>query len=200
MKPPPAQGIKVLREHEIQERLYGQYLGRRAPARELPKRSASSEAQWTGAEILEGELHRLRSELIALRQEKEKLLKEFSSPRLIARPAFPWRWRGVLALAVLMGGFSLGAKLLGASPALLEPTPYTVQVALYEVRSMAERALQLLQELDYPAFLVESSSRGAARRQFRIYVGRFVTKTEAQQERERLISDPRFADAFVRIR
>ena len=40
------------------------------------------------------------------------------------------------------------------------------------------------------------------RKQFRIYVGQFVTRTEAEKERQRLASDPRFSDfkdAFVRF-
>ena len=198
MNPSPAHGVKVLSEDEIQERLYGHYLGRRVPQKELPQRRVSLDVEWTGAEILGGELHRLRSELIALREEKEKLLKELSRPAQASPSAFPWKRLGVFVLAVLIAS-PVGARFLGASPGASEPTPYTVQVAVYDGRFLAERALQFLRELDYPAFLVEGASRGGTRRHFRIYVGKFVTKAEAHRERERLISDARFADAFVRI-
>lgn len=194
--------VKTLSEREIQDRLYGLYLNRRPenPPREKPAAvpTRSPDVDWTGAEILQGELAHLRSELIVLRKERDRLIQEMdrSSPK--SPRTFLWKRVGILLL-ILSAGYPLGAKFLSASPAAMEPTPYTIQVAVYEARSIAEQALQLLRELDCPAFLVESVSR-SGKKQFRIYVGQFVTKTEAQIEKDRLLSDPRFADAFVRIR
>lgn len=199
-----AVGLKVLQESEIQEKLYGAYLGRR-------KRAASSE-EWTGSEILAGELSRLRSELVSLRREKEELASRLEglnhhAPEgpLSSENATPWRWPGrwmaVFLLLGLIGYF--GVRRLQASPVPSgEPTPYTVQVAVYDVRPMAEEAVAFLKRLQYEAFLVEMP-RQDGRLRYRVYMGRFVTKDEADLERMRLAGDPRFRDfkdAFVRAR
>ena len=105
-----------------------------------------------------------------------------------------------IAIVLAVVGYPLGVHFLQASPSLgTEPSPYTVQVAVYDVRPIADQALGLLQELGYPAFLVELPNRNGKPR-YRIYVGRFVTKEEAQIERAQLASDQRFSDAFVRIK
>ncbi len=215
---------RVLSEAEIQERLYGGYLGRRrtpAPPRvaepvtrssvRAPERSAEPAPAWTGQEILSGELNRLRSELILLRQEKERLQSQMRRMSPVPAPAAQREdggrggWTGgLLAFLLLVGalGTLAGIRVLQASPAAGEATPYTIQVAVYDVRPMADRAQQLLQELGYAAFLV-SMPRADGRDRYRIYVGSYVTREEARQEYGRLTHDPRFRDlkdAFIRLR
>lgn len=206
MTPPQ---VRVLTEPEIQERLYGQYLRHRKRAEPSAKKTLPTvhpvlEHNWTGVEILEGELRHLRSELISLKKEREHLATELG--RLTSerrggdsRPLRPILW-GLVWVAILVGtvGYPVGLRLLQASPAGGELSPYTVQAAVYDVRPLAEQFANLLQELGYPAFLAETTRRGGKPR-YRIYVGRFVTKQEAEAQRLRLTSDPRFSDAFVRI-
>ncbi len=205
MTPPPSvppAGVQALSESEIQEKLYGTYLGR--------KKNFSGE--WTGSEILTGELNRLRSELVSLRKEKEQLASQLEglSRRAPERPgssadsgAFPWvgRWVTVLLLLGLVGYF--GVKRLQASPVPAgEPTPYTLQVAVYDIHPMAEETVEFLKQLQYDAFLVKMP-RQDGRMRYRVYVGSFVTKREADLEKMRLAGDPRFRnfkDAFVRFR
>lgn len=197
------EGIKALTESEIQERLYGPYLGRRKKGEASPAAFVPEPSEWTGSEILSAELSRLRKELISLRTEKEHLWKEFSQ-RKKEPPAFLsgrrggfWGGLAVVALFLCIGA-PVGSRFLQASPGGMEPAPFTIQVAVYDLKAPAERALALLEELGYPAFLVETQrSNGTSR--YRIYVGRFVTKLEAEQHKDRLIQDSRFSDAFVRV-
>lgn len=215
--------IKVLTESEIQSRLYGSYHGgprslksvrpppqRPAPAAVRPVASQGFDPAWTGSEILSGELKQLRSELISLRKEKEELhrrLHPLAQTQPMGRPDSAGTgggWLGrisALLLVLLAAAFPLGAQMLQASPAPIEPTPYTVQVAVYDVRSIADRALEHLCGLGYPAFLAEMR-RADGRPRYRIYVGSFVTKEEARREHGKLAADPRFLefkDAFIRI-
>lgn len=179
-----SEGIRVLTESEIQDRLYGRYLGRR-PGPKGPGQSPRPET-----DLLSSEVIRLRQELLALRQERNRLGKELGWNLL-------GKGLGILLLVIGIG-YPVGVRLLQASPTGPEPSPYTVQVGVYDVRPAAERALNHLREFGYPAFWVESSRRDG-RPRYRIYVGQFVTKEEASLEREKLIADPRFKDAFVRI-
>ncbi len=206
---PSTQRVKVLTESEIQDKLYGIYLGRHRTSSE--KVSYESNAQWTGTEILGSEFNRLRNELMVLREEKELLARElarqqqsgrsFDSTRLHPSSARILQLFGKgFWIVILLGGISypIGVRFLQASPPAQEASPYTVQVAVYNLESAATVALSSLQQLGYDAFLVESPYRNG-KRKYHIYVGRFVTKEEATLERARLTSDPRFADAFVRI-
>ena len=200
---------RALSETEIQERLYGGYLGRRrAPVQ--PSRPTPSAPAWTGQEILSGELNRLRSELVRLRQEKERLQSQMQRMSQAPPPPAPREegrggWAGgLVAFLLLVGtlGTWAGIRVLQASPAIGEATPYTLQVAVYDVRTMADRAQQMLEELGYPAFLI-SMPRKDGRERYRVYVGSYVTREEAQQEYGRLTADPRFQDfkdAFIRLR
>ena len=201
--PSPA-AARPLSESEIQDRLYGNYFGKKkAPP------SEKIEKVWTGSEILTGELHRLRSEMIALRQEKERLaLKLEQASRSMPAPkpdSETGSWVSKLfAFVLLLGavGYLIGAAALQASPAVGERTPYTVQVGVYDGKGMADRAQGLLKELGYDAFLVEMPRAGGTVR-YRIYVGTFVTKEEAARASQRLASDTRFRDfkdAFVLVR
>lgn len=82
--------LRRLSENEIQEQLYGEYLGphRRPAAPPAPRLVAptktsapapvSTEPAWTGQEILARELQRLSQELDQLRQEKTKLASELA--------------------------------------------------------------------------------------------------------------------------
>jgi len=214
--------MHVLTETEIQERLYGSYLGIQRSARKreahppMPTTlvtrgpAATPEPTWTGAEILAGELKRLRSELIVLRREKDHLQSRLEqiSPSEAPRTQTVTdssRWVSCLSAVVLllgMAGYLFGVRALQASPAIGDATPYTLQVAVYDVKGMAERARKSLVQLGYDAFLV-ATPRSDGRPRYRVYVGSFVTKEEVHQEYLRLTGDPRFRDfkdAFVRIR
>jgi hypothetical protein len=207
---PSAPGVKVLTESEIQSRLYGEYLGRRnkpeAPVleRSLAPAHSAPDPKWTGVEILKGEMESLRAQLIRLRQERETLeeeLKAFKAPRKKEPSRRRGGWVASLALLGLLS-YPVGQRFLQASPSSYrEPSPYTLQVAVYRQREPSSLAVEYLQGLGYPAFLAESS-RALGKKQFRVYVGQFVTRAEAEGERQRLASDPRFSDfkdAFVRF-
>ena len=106
-----------------------------------------------------------------------------------------------LAILVVLVAYPAGVGLLQASPSGREPTPYTIQVAIYDVKSYADRAVTHLRGLGYPAFLREFL-RLNGRPRYRIYVGSFVTKEEAQLLWKQLASDQHFEDfkdAFVRF-
>ena len=219
----PSKEVKVLTESEIQERLYGGYLGKsqrtavsqaplqRPVAQKSPSKSVvvadRPDVVWTGAEILKGELSQLRSELVSLRRERENLqsrLKRLSTPSVSGRENLPGVWMRKLTAFVLLAGLlwlPLSSRGLQASPAAGDLTPYTVQVGVYDVQPMAQRAVSYLKGLGYDAFLVGLRRRNG-RKRYRIYVGSFVTDEEASLERSRLASDVRFQsfkDAFVRI-
>lgn len=77
------EGLKMLTEAEIQERLYGQYLGRRKKPQTLiysppsvTTKVTKESPEWTGAEILSGELSTLRKDLMTLRKERDRLAEE----------------------------------------------------------------------------------------------------------------------------
>lgn len=192
--------VRILNEGEIQRRLYGGYRPR-SPGPSAA--AASDETVWTGSEILAGEVQRLRSELMALRKEKSHLESQMEKMQGPAPSGAGWLGR-LLGLFVLVGlvGYLLSVRMPQASPAGLEATPYTVQVAVYDGSQMAQRAEGFLKELGYDAFLVETP-RGNGQTRFRVYVGSFVTQEEARLESDRLASDRRFQDfkdAFVRVR
>ena len=238
------QSVKVLTESEIQQRLYGKYLSPREKKVPTPKvplpvhppfvavappppprpvvmvetvSSWEEEPEWTGAEILAGELKNLREELISLRQEREQLeqkLKErvpvsygavslaASELRISPPESGTWHLIGkVLGVVVLLAAvaYPLGMRILSASPpGIADPSPYTIQVAVYDVKPMAQQSLNYLKELGYSAFLMDIPRRDGKPR-YRVYVGRFVTKEEAETARARLSADPRFTDSFVRF-
>lgn len=214
MTPPPSvaqdpPAVRVLSEQEIHERLYGSYLGRKkavAPPLQTSS-SPSADSVWTGSEILDGELKRLRSELISLRREKERLAVRLERVNRAA-PAQAGTgiggWIGkMFGFVLLLGLFGyLSGAALQASPAAGDFTPYTVQVAVYNGPLLASQAQRLLKGLGYDAFVVEMpAANGRARH--RVYVGSFVTKEEAARESKRLEADTRFRgfkDAFVLVR
>lgn len=201
--------VRILSETEIQDRLYGAY---RPGGSKRQTTATSSDSLWTGSQILEGEVQRLRSELISLREEKNRLesqIQKIGPPA--ARVSEPVSggggWLGrLLGMMMLAGlaGYLLSVEMLQASPspAGMEATPYTVQVAVYDGPVLAHRAEAFLKELGYDAFLVENPRRTGGTR-YRIYVGSFVTQEEARLENNRLAADRRFQvfkDAFVRVR
>ena len=201
MTPPPTStqlppAVRVLSESEIHDRLYGSYLGKKkAPTRSAP----SPDSAWTGSEILTGELQRLRSELISLRREKERLVVRLEQ----SKPGIGG-WIGkMFGFFLLLGVFGyLSGSALQASPSAGDFTPYTVQVAVYNGPVLADQARGLLKELGYDAFTAEMP-RMDGKLRYRVYVGSFVTKEEAARESKRLAADTRFRDfkdAFVLTR
>lgn len=217
-RPEEARVVKTLSEREIQDKLYGGYLGRRKPpqtgAKAAPTLTVGTpprmeESPWTGSEILASEMDRLRSELITLREEKEKLAVTLDqmnrSVSRVAPTSSASGWLGkITGLVLLMAasGYLASGRLLQASPAAGDPTPFTVQAAVYDSLVPAQLAVQYLDGMSYGAFLVQVP-RKDGRVRYRICVGTFVTKDEADLERLRLVGDPRFGyfkDAFVRLR
>lgn len=210
----PSEGIdpaRILSENEIQERLYGSYRSKRRSS--VVTERSSSESEWTGTEILSGEMRRLRAELISLRKEKEKLTSQLKGvwrqgeEVVLVGPVVRssvWGWMGrMLGVILMLGavGYLLAAPMIQASPVATGATPFTVQVAVYDLQDYAQRAHAFLREVGYDAFLVETPRQNGSLR-YRIYVGRFMTKEEAQLESSRLSADPRFQafkDAFVRF-
>ena len=230
MKRPPksknaaAPGVKILNEDEIQKRLYGTYSKvSKRPAAPSPaalvhaKPAVAAEPEWTGAEILAGELKRLRDELIVLRKEREDLEKRLEqkisvsvSQAEVSLPSLPSSVRSIkpfwgvgkffLLLGLVTGLlYPLGIQLLQASPVMRqEPTPYTIQVGVYDVKPSADQMLSRLLRSGYPAFQVQTV-RIDGKPRYRIYVGKYVTKEEASLEKGKLSSDKKFSDAFVRL-
>lgn len=196
--PSSADGVRVLSETEIRERLYGKH--------------PSNDSIWSGSEILAAEVQQLRSQLMALRKEKDRLESQMEKihphPQTEVQPparslgeGWLGRLLGVMVLAGVMG-YLLSVRMLQALPAGGEATPYTVQVAVYDGPVMARRAEGFLKELGYDAFLMENPRRNGQSR-YRVYVGSFVTKEEARLENDRLMADSRFQafkDAFVLVR
>jgi hypothetical protein len=218
-------GPKTLTESEIQQKLYGAY---RSHSRKTFQVPTSSPEEAYPKDPWKAEVERLRAEMDALRKERDELMGRIrqmasvkpslpSLPLTVSIPKNRWgpgqaqfsrmrrlgMWVGVLLLAGSLLGY-LTAQKLQAVPVLpgSDSTPYTIQVAVYDVRSKAQEAVEFLRNLRYEAFLVEVPRRDG-RIRYRIYVGEFVTKEEAQMEWLRLSNDPRFRefkDAFVRFR
>lgn len=212
------QSPRALSESEIHDRLYGSIAGKKKTA--AP--SAPSEGTWTGTEILSGELKQLRSELISLREEKEVLQKQIrkietgrktvsntEAVRTVpvdgvggARQGWLSHLFGVFLL-LAAAGYLFSVQKLQASPSMIgaDPTPYTVQVAVYDIKNRADQTVVYLGNLGYESFLIDAP-RKDGRPRYRVYMGSFVTQEEADQVRARLEADPRFKDfkdAFVRL-
>lgn len=209
---------RALSESEIHDRLYGSITGKKKAAGS----SAPSEGTWTGTEILSGELKQLRAELISLREEKEILQKQIwkietrretvskteavrTAPVetvALSRQGWLSHLFGVLLL-LAAAGYLFGVQKLQASPSMIgaDPTPYTVQVAVYDIKNRADQAVVYLGNLGYESFLIDVPRQDGKPR-YRVYMGSFVTQEEADQQRAHLEADPRFKDfkdAFVRL-
>ena len=209
--------VRVLSETEIQTRLYGRYQGwRRAGVSSSSPVSAPAMAPAEPSPSFSVEVIRLQLELTALRQEREILqakLQEVSTCSASSSPVVTSsqgqgsspRWVRVFGILLLLGiaGYLGGVRMLQASPSLVgDAAPYTVQVAVYDAQGPAQRSVQNLRRLQYDAFLVDWP-RMDGRPSYRVYVGSFVTKEEADLEETRLAQDARirdFKDAFVRFR
>ncbi len=207
----PIQAPRPLSESEIHDRLYGSIAGKKKPA--MP--AAPSEPTWTGTEILSGELKQLRSELISLREEKEILQKQIR--KIETRPETVSNTEAVVVsskqgwvshlfgvfLLLAAAGYLFGVQKLQASPPMIgaDPTPYTVQVAVYDIKNRADQTVVYLANLGYEPFLLDAPRKDGKPR-YRVYMGTFVTQEEADQARARLEGDSRFKDfkdAFVRL-
>ena len=207
--PQPPQ-FRRLSESEIQDRLYGEYHTgrRRRPVYEIPPvLPPAPEPSWTGQEILTHELQRLSEELSLLRQEKESLTTEFArraAPVTGGRSplwAAPRSW--VMVGAWLVASAALAALchtvVLEAQPPLFggpTGTLYTVQAGVYDVKILADRLVETLGQEGYPAFLVEGTTRRGTPR-YRVYVGRYADKVEAQVQLDLLKRNPRLQDSFI---
>lgn len=218
---PLGEGIGPLTEAEIQDRLYGHYFGRRKkkvqtrfvpsqkPGGRQPSLRREPDPGWPKEEVLKNELNQLRTELIVLRKEKEVLLSDLKNRRVVVEPSWevppPQKTASAslgkltcIAVVLSLVGYAVGVGFIQAYPAGNELSPYTIQVAVYDVKPLAEQAVTYLKGLGYPAFLKESP-RASGKARYRIYVGHYVTREEAEQEQERLVETATFSDAFVRF-
>ncbi|MBI4227866.1 MAG: SPOR domain-containing protein [Candidatus Omnitrophica bacterium] len=166
------------------------------------------EPAWTGEEILSQELQRLTTELVALRRQKEQLAGELmrreAAPVLApyARlAAVPRSWVTVGSLLVASAALAAlcHTVVLEAQPPVLNGSPgmiFSVQVGVYDVKPAAQRFLDALSQEGYPAFLVEGRTRRGAPR-YRVYVGRYTSKVEAQVHLDLMKRNPRLQDSFI---
>ncbi len=213
--------FRRLSESEIQDRLYGEYHSgrRRRPADDLPPRpallpptpaSVPEEQTWTGQEILTHELQRLSQELTTLRQERELLATELTRRRPASAVTttrsrlwvVPRSWVMVGALLVASAGLAAlcHTVVLEAQPPLLGAgapgTVYSVQAGVYDVKILAERMRDTLSQEGYPVFLMEGTTRRGTPR-YRVYVGRYASKVEAQVQLDLLKRNVRVQDSFI---
>lgn len=73
---------------------------------------------------------------------------------------------------------------------------YSVQAGVYDVKPMAQKFADRLSQEGYHAFLYETKNiKGKPR--YRVYVGRYKSKTEAQSELAALRDKALIADSFV---
>ncbi len=240
--------LRRLSESEIQDRLYGEYHGRRrrqtvvdtvtlaevAPTNVSPAPTVA-EPRWTGEEILRGELSRLTQELTTLRREQSRLESEMtrrsvsapvtSAPSQGAVVRFPsatpptptvrvmtassgrspvgaglWMVAGLLIIGSAMAAVVFHAMVLEAQPLVLgAPVPgslYSLQVGVYDGRAMAQQFADQLSQAGYPAFLVERPARSGKSR-YRVYVGRYTSRVEAQVQLDLLQHHPLLRGSFI---
>lgn len=76
----------------------------------------------------------------------------------------------------------------------LTKIPYTIQIASFKEKAMAEKALIDVQQKDHPGYIV-SKDLGSKGTWHRIYVGQFQNKDEADQYLSKVQSD--FKNSFV---
>lgn len=181
-----------------------------------PVPAAPVESAWTGQEILTKELERLSAELSMLRQEKNALADELlrrrakplshpepstasSRPRFAAAPRSWVTVGGLLVVSAAVAALCHTVVLEAQPPLVGHSLPghiYTVQAGVYDVKILADRFLDTLSREGYPAFLArEDTRRGAPR--YRVYVGRYTSKMEAQVQLDLLKRNRRLQDGFV---
>lgn len=214
--------LRPLSETEIHDALYGEIHGRRRPIRDgspMSENRPSEEPSWTGQEILQQELKRLSRELTVLRQEREQLAERLTRrPTPVAPPPAPvtavlqpmptripapigrfWAVVGALLVASAAAAVLFHSVVLEAQMPRLTPSVgdlYSVQVGVYDVKSLAQRFVDELGKAGHPAFLAEGrSARGKPR--YRVYVGRYASRPEAEQQLARLHQHPLLKDSFV---
>lgn len=183
--------------------------------------SPPAEPAWTGQEILSSELRRISQALTTLQQEREQVASELTrrvpapvhampvpetpEPVVIWSSEAPrpgsslWAWAGGMIVAAAILAVALHTVVLEAQAPLLGPSPgtlYSVQVGVYNSQAPAQRFVDRLSQEGHPAFLVPAvSHRGALR--YRVYVGRYPSKLEAQVQLDRLRRHPLLADSFI---
>tara|TARA_B100000745_G_C19939677_1_gene316753 strand:- start:5 stop:589 length:585 start_codon:yes stop_codon:yes gene_type:complete len=75
-----------------------------------------------------------------------------------------------------------------------DETPFTIQISSFRDRGKAEEALSKLQKKDYEGF-IQSRNLGAKGTWYRVYVGQFTTKQQADDYLTRVKTD--YKDSFV---
>lgn len=215
---PPARGLpptlRPLSESEIHDRLYGEYHADRRRSRPVvvdpvplspvtappgPLSEPPSERPWTGQEILGRELSRLSEELTALQQQRERLAGRRNALRPSPSGSGVWVLVGALLVASAGAAVVCHSVLLEAQPPVLAGPPgslYSVQVGVYQGRAAADRFAQTLSQQGHAAFVMATPSRQGPPR-YRVYVGRFASKVEAQVQLDRIRRDPLLKDSFV---
>ena len=71
-----------------------------------------------------------------------------------------------------------------------------MQVGVYDVKPLAQRFVDVLSREGHPAFLAEVPMRSGKPR-YRVYVGRYPSKAEAEAQLHRLQQHPLLAGSFV---
>lgn len=103
---------------------------------------------------------------------------------------------GVLLIAAALGaGFHV--MVLEANPSLLsDGRLYSVQVGVYDVKPLAARFVDMLSREGHPAFLVEQP-RHLSRPRYRVYVGQYASRQDAQAELAMLQRHPLLNGSFI---
>ena len=111
-----------------------------------------------------------------------------------------WMVAGLLIVGSAMAAVVFHAMVLEAQPLLLgAPMPgslYSLQVGVYDGRPMAQQFTDQLSQAGYPAFLVERPAR-SGRSRYRVYVGRYTSRVEAQVQLDLLQHHSLLRDSFI---
>lgn len=203
-------GVPPLSEKDIQNRLYGEFLGEENKKEDIPPKDVSPTVGEppcdAKAPIFKSEGHNIKiSRRIIL-----MVLFIFLGSMLIFERATKYNSakaasnRAPRAPAPDPRLFGAGARRgSGAAPRTAEgpksPQLYTIQACVYEDKSGAEKRAAQLKDKGFLAFLVETkSSKG--RSLYKICVGEFASAKEASPVLVRLQTEERLKDSYLRRR
>ncbi len=219
--------LKNLSEKEIQKQLYGEYLGRGEHKVEVMDSSAIVEQkderpieEKYDAKIkkefseelkdLRDEFKRLKDEVNRLRKQREALERTeagFKVPFLKTRHLVVIG-SVVVILAIIITSilaikfmFAKAAtkKLKIATTAGLPSKVYTIQVYTTSKREDADNVIRLLSLKGLPTTLKELKS-SSGKSQYVIYVGEYLSKSQAKEILQQLKAEKEFKDSFIRTR
>lgn len=226
-KPKKEKQIKPLSEKEIQSQLYGEYLGKSAHKVEVMDSSAILERkderpieEKYDAKIkkeVKEELESLRSEFKRLKEEVNRLRKQREAlERAQVRFKFPFLKTQhliiigsvVVLLAVIIVSI-LVVRFMFAKVSVKRPTPaptavmpskvYTIQAYTTSKREDADNVVRLLFSKGFPATVKEVKTP-LGKGQYVIYVGEYLSKTDANESLQKLRKEKEFQDSFIRTK